>query len=54
MLHLGAPADEQLLERLVAAGGTRVIARNPCREQWGTTVADPDGYRLVLDHRTWG
>lgn len=53
VLYLGAPADEQLLARLAAGGGTRVTARNPYWEQWGVTIADPDGYRLVLSHRTW-
>lgn len=52
VLYLGAPADEHLLERLATAGGTRVTARNPYWEQWGTTIADPDGYRLVLSHRS--
>lgn len=51
MLYLGAPADPDLLHRLTEAGGTRVTARNPYWEQWGIT--DPDGYRLVLSHRTW-
>lgn len=54
VLYLGAPADDDLLTRLYAAGGTHVLARNPYWEQWGTTIADPDGYRLVLSHRTWG
>lgn len=54
VLYLGGPADEQLLQRLVAGGGTRMTARNPYWEQWGVTIADPDGYRLVLSHRSWG
>ena len=53
VLYLGAPADEGLLGRLTKAGGARVTARNPYWEQWGVTVADPDGYRVVLSHRTW-
>ena len=39
--------------RLVDAGGTRVAARNPYWDQWGVTIADPDGYRLVLSNRSW-
>ena len=53
VLYLGAPADADLLDRLTEAGGTRVKARNPYWEQWGITIADPDGYRLVLSHSTW-
>jgi catechol 2,3-dioxygenase-like lactoylglutathione lyase family enzyme len=49
----GAVPDE-LVERLVAAGGERVPSRNPYWDRWGVTVRDPDGYRLVLSHRTWG
>ena len=41
------------LARLLAAGGRRVVARNPYWEQWGVTVQDPDGYRLVLSIRGW-
>lgn len=54
VLYVGAPADPDLLDRLTEAGGTRVTARNPYWEQWGSTFADPDGYRLVLSSRTWG
>ena len=53
MLYLGAPADPGLLRRLTEAGGVHVPARNACWDRWGVTVADPDGYRLVLSHRTW-
>ena len=35
------------------AGGTRVPARNPYWDEWGVTIADPDGYRLVLSRRSW-
>lgn len=54
VLYLGAAVPAGLVDRLVAAGGVRVTARNPYWEQWGVTMADPDGYRLVLSHRTWG
>ncbi|MHB8296804.1 MAG: VOC family protein, partial [Acidimicrobiales bacterium] len=27
--------------------------RNPYWDRWGVTIEDPDGYRLVLSHRTW-
>jgi len=35
------------------AGGKVVPARNPYWDRWGVTIVDPDGYRLVLSHRTW-
>ncbi|WP_371495968.1 VOC family protein [Kitasatospora sp. NBC_00374] len=54
VLYLGAPVDEALVTRLVAAGGTRVPAHNPYWDEHGVTVADPDGYRLVLCSRSWG
>jgi hypothetical protein len=54
-LRLARPCrDLAAVERFwVVAGGTRVTARNPYWETWGTTVQDPDGYRLVLSHRSW-
>jgi catechol 2,3-dioxygenase-like lactoylglutathione lyase family enzyme len=54
VLYLGAPVSPALVGRLVDAGGQVVPARNPYWDQWGVTIADPDGYRLVLSHRTWG
>ena len=53
VLYLGLTFDPATVERLVAHGGTRVMSPNPYWERWGATVADPDGYRLVLSHRTW-
>ncbi|MBP0448218.1 VOC family protein [Kitasatospora sp. RG8] len=53
VLYLGAPVDEARVARLEAAGGTRVAAHNPYWDEFGVTVADPDGYRLVLCTRTW-
>ncbi|MBE9497912.1 VOC family protein [Streptomyces sp. GKU 257-1] len=53
VIYLGEPADEFLIDRLVAAGGTRVLAHNPYWEEHGVTIADPDGYRLVLCSRAW-
>ncbi|OKJ17435.1 glyoxalase [Kitasatospora sp. CB01950] len=54
VLYLGAPVDEALIERLVAAGGRRAPAHNPYWDEFGVTVVDPDGYGLVLCSRTWG
>ncbi|MFJ9952332.1 VOC family protein [Kitasatospora sp. NPDC091207] len=54
VVYLGAPVDEAAVARLEAAGGTRVAAHNPYWDEFGVTVADPDGYRLVLCSRSWG
>lgn len=53
VIYLNGPVDEELIERLIAAGGTRVTAHNPYWERWGVTIEDPDGYRLVLCERGW-
>jgi catechol 2,3-dioxygenase-like lactoylglutathione lyase family enzyme len=53
VLYLDGEADEEVVRRLTDAGGTRVAARNPYWDRWGVTVADPDGYRLVLSSRSW-
>ena len=54
VIYLGTHPDEDWLARIESAGGRRTPARNPYWDRWGTTVLDPDGYRLVLSHRTWG
>ncbi len=53
VLYLGGEIDEDVIARLVDAGGTRVTARNPYWDEWGVTIEDPDGYRLVLSTRSW-
>ena len=53
VLYLDGPIDEDIVTRLIDAGGTRVAARNEYWDQWGVTIADPDGYRLVLSSRSW-
>ncbi len=53
VVYLGEPIGQDLVDRLVAHGGTRVPAHNPYWDEFGVTVADPDGYRLVLCSRTW-
>ncbi|MFF2568519.1 VOC family protein [Streptomyces sp. NPDC058084] len=53
VVYLGRPIEEALVDRLTAHGGTRVAAHNPYWDEHGVTVADPDGYRLVLCSRTW-
>ena len=53
VLYLDGPVDEDVVSRLIEAGGTRVPARNPYWDEWGVTIADPDGYRLVLSSLAW-
>jgi catechol 2,3-dioxygenase-like lactoylglutathione lyase family enzyme len=53
VLYLDRAVDESIVQRLIDAGGTRVRARNPYWDQSGVTIADPDGYRLVLSSRSW-
>ncbi len=53
VIYLGRPVDEAQIDRLLAAGGVRVPAHNPYWDEHGVTIADPDGYRLVLCSRTW-
>jgi catechol 2,3-dioxygenase-like lactoylglutathione lyase family enzyme len=52
VLYLGEAVDDSLIERLEAAGGTRVD-QGPYWNRWGVSVRDPDGYRLVLSSREW-
>ncbi|GAA1904783.1 VOC family protein [Lapillicoccus jejuensis] len=53
VLYLGVEIEPEVVERLVTCGGTRVASPNPYWQRWGVTVEDPDGYRLVLSHRSW-
>lgn len=53
VIYLDGPVPDALIERLVAAGGTRVASHNPYWDEYGSTIADPDGYRLVLCRRSW-
>ena len=53
VLYLGRPPSDGLVARLETQGGRRVPALNPYWERWGVTLADPDGYRLVLCARDW-
>jgi hypothetical protein len=35
-------------------GGVRAdVAEHPYWDRWGITIADPDGYRLVLSSLSW-
>lgn len=48
-----ADGGEELVARLEEHGGKRVTSPNPYWNEWGVTVEDPDGYRLVLSTRAW-
>jgi catechol 2,3-dioxygenase-like lactoylglutathione lyase family enzyme len=52
VLYLAGPADDELVRRLEAAGGT-LVSQGDYWDRWGVTLADPDGYRLVLSTRSW-
>jgi catechol 2,3-dioxygenase-like lactoylglutathione lyase family enzyme len=53
VLYLDGDVEEGAINRLVDAGGTRVASCNPYWDHGGVTIADPDGYRLVLTSRRW-
>lgn len=53
VLYLGGPVEQETVGILIRSGGSQVAARNPYWDRWGVTIADPDGYRLVLSHRSW-
>jgi len=53
VIYLAAPVSEDTVARAVAHGGTVVPADNPYWDVGGVTIADPDGYRVVLTQRSW-
>ncbi|OBT67098.1 hypothetical protein VE03_04511 [Pseudogymnoascus sp. 23342-1-I1] len=53
VLYVEGPVDQGLVDRMVEAGGRRVVARNGYWERWGVMVKDPDGYGVVLCTRGW-
>ncbi|MER6355657.1 VOC family protein [Streptomyces sp. NPDC001634] len=53
VLYLDIPNVDDLVDHLLTAGGARVAAHNPYWDEYGVTVTDPDGYRLVLCTRAW-
>ncbi|MET7639523.1 VOC family protein [Streptomyces sp. NPDC005438] len=54
VIYLGVPVDQERVARAVEYGGRVVPSHNPYWDQGGVTLADPDGYRLVLTERRWG
>ncbi|MEV0097158.1 VOC family protein [Streptomyces sp. NPDC050738] len=53
VVYLDGPVPDELVDRLEEHGGKRVLSPNPYWNEWGVTVEDPDGYRLVLCTRAW-
>ncbi|WP_405686429.1 VOC family protein [Streptomyces sp. NBC_00057] len=53
VLYLDESVPQELVDRLRDHGGRRVRSPNPYWNEWGVTVEDPDGYRLVLCTRDW-
>jgi hypothetical protein len=53
VLYLDGKIDGPLVDRAVEMGGQRVKSRNAYWDDCGLTVADPDGYRVVLAVRAW-
>jgi len=54
VLYLDGDIDDDVVDRLIHAGGVRATSRNPYWDEHGVTIQDPDGYRLVLSRRSWG
>lgn len=53
VVYVDGPIDHDAVKKLVAVGGKEVRPKNPYWEEWGVTVEDPDGYRIVLSQRQW-
>ncbi|GGO40054.1 MULTISPECIES: VOC family protein [Streptomyces] len=53
VIYVDGEVPQDLLARLEERGGKRVQSPNPYWNEWGVTVEDPDGYRLVLSTRAW-
>ncbi|MEU1624748.1 VOC family protein [Streptomyces sp. NPDC020096] len=53
VIYLGQAVPREAVERAVRHGGTVVPSHNPYWDRFGVTIADPDGYRVVLTERNW-
>ena len=54
VIYLAGRVSDDLIACAVIHGGTVVPAHNPYWDVGGITIADPDGYRLVLTQVSWG
>jgi catechol 2,3-dioxygenase-like lactoylglutathione lyase family enzyme len=54
VIYLTAPVTGAMVAQAVDHGGTVVPSLNPYWDDHGVTIADPDGYRVVLTARSWG
>ncbi|WP_069812719.1 VOC family protein [Streptomyces sp. TP-A0874] len=54
VIYLEAPVSQEFVARAAEHGGKVIPAHNPYWDQGGVTIADPDGYRIVLTERRWG
>jgi catechol 2,3-dioxygenase-like lactoylglutathione lyase family enzyme len=52
VLYLGD--RDEVARRVARAGATPVPSANPYWDEHGVTLADPDGFRVVLSWRSWG
>ncbi|MFE6664220.1 VOC family protein [Streptomyces sp. NPDC057697] len=53
VLYFDGPVPQETVDRLREHGGRQVASPNPYWNEWGVTIEDPDGYRLVLCRRGW-
>lgn len=53
VIYLEEPVSDEVIKRAVTYGGTVVVSNNPYWDIAGVTIADPDGYRVVLTQRSW-
>lgn len=54
VIYLEEPVSGEVIQRAVAHGGTVVASNNPYWNIGGVTIANPDGYRVILTRRSWG
>jgi predicted enzyme related to lactoylglutathione lyase len=54
VIYLAEPVSSEVIKRAVTYGGTVVASNNPYWDIGGVTIADPDGYRVVVTQRSWG
>jgi catechol 2,3-dioxygenase-like lactoylglutathione lyase family enzyme len=53
VVYVESAVTEEAVARATRHGGTVVASHNPYWDRCGVTIADPDGYRVVLASQTW-